>query len=396
MSIIIKRPELEEFLRKNGRRLLYGRRKTGKTFYTRYVLRNYQYFIVRKGGSIYDPVNDEEFDTKTFLRICRKEDNIILDEFHRADSKLFDALHAGEFCENLVFITSTMHYYREFTSGPEAPLKGLFSIRRVGLISPVDLLRYEWGEVDKEFFELLVFYQEPALISRDLKDIVYSGREFAKSLVGEILDEEDYTFTRRYNAVLEAIAAGKNKLTEITNYLYSRGLLPKPSTSYITKYLEILVKTGLLEKIEIFGRKKSIYRHVSPLTELEYYLETRYGFGEVPLTWHYLKKILENILPLLVERFIERFLAELYGLKPVKILDPEIDIALLDYRRVRIVAEVKWVNRITRETVRKIESKLFRFEDAEKILIVPDKAIVPETSLSVWDIETLINKAKKR
>jgi len=197
---------------------------------------------VRKGGSIYDPVNDEEFDTRMFLRICRKEDNIILDEFHRADSKLFDALHAGECCKKLIFITSTMHYYRQFTSGSEAPLKGLFSIRRVGLILPIDLLRYEWGIVDKEFFELLVFYQEPALISRDLKDIVYSGREFAKSLVGEILDEEDYTYTRRYNAVLEAIAAGKNKLTEITNYLYSRGLLPKPSTSYITKYLEILGK----------------------------------------------------------------------------------------------------------------------------------------------------------
>ena len=39
------------------------------------------------------------------------------------------------------------------------------------------------------------------------------------------------------------------------------------------------------------------------------------------------EKILENILPLLVERFIERFLAELYGLRPVKILDPGIDIA---------------------------------------------------------------------
>ncbi len=80
----------------------------------------------------------------------------------------------------------------------------------------------------------------------------------------------------------------------------------------------------------------------------------------------------------------------------MKIPDSKIDAALLDYKRVKRVTEVKRVNMIMRETVRKIESKLFRFEDAEKILIVPDKTIVPETSLSVWDIETLINKAKKR
>ncbi len=69
MSIIVRRPRLEEFLRRSSRRLLYGRRKTGKTFYVRYVLSGYQYFIVRKGGIIHDPVEDQEIDTRTFIRL---------------------------------------------------------------------------------------------------------------------------------------------------------------------------------------------------------------------------------------------------------------------------------------------------------------------------------------
>ena len=53
-----------------------------------------------------------------------------MDEFRRAEPRLFDAIQAGICSENLVFITSTMHYFRRFTKGTEAPLKGLFSIMK--------------------------------------------------------------------------------------------------------------------------------------------------------------------------------------------------------------------------------------------------------------------------
>ncbi len=396
MGILVKRPQLEEFLKTSGRRLLYGRRKTGKTFYARYVLADYHYYIVRKGGVIYNPVEDLELDTRAFIKICRVEDNIILDEFHRAHPRLFDVIQAGLCTENLVLITSTMHYHRRFTEGPEAPLKGLFSIRMVGLLSPIELLNTEWPMNGRELIEHLVFYQEPTLIGRSLKDIILSGKEFAQSLIGEVLDEEDQVHTRRYDMILEAIAAGKNKLSEIASYLYSRGVIPSASTSYITKYIDILVKSGLIERVEVWGKKrKSYYRHVSPLTEIEYYLNAKYGFFDLPLTWDYIEKILYNYMPLLIEKFMEKLLAELMGLKPVKILEPEIDIALVEYNRIKLVAEVKWKNKITREEIRRIEEKLNKFEEAEKILIVPDQTIVPETTLKVLDIETIIDLAKK-
>jgi len=396
VSIIVRRPWLEEFLRMSGRRLLYGRRKTGKTFYARYVLPHYQYFIVRKGGIIYDPIEDQELDTRTFIRICRIQDNIIVDEFHRAEPRLFDAIQAGVCSGNIVFITSTMHYYKRFMEGSEAPLKGLFSIRHVGLLSPLELLSHEWSMEGKQLIEHLVFYQEPTLIGRSLKDIVFSGKEFARSLVGEILDEEDQVHTRRYDAILEAVAAGKNRLTEIASYLYARRLIPKPSTSHITKYVDILLKTGLLERIEVWGKKrKSYYRHVSPLIEIEYYLNAKYGFFDLPLTWSYIEKILDHYMPILVERFMERFLAELLGLKPVKILEPEIDITLVEFKKIKLVAEVKWKNKLSRREVKEVEDKLLRFEEARKILIVPDQTIVPETTLEVWDIRTLREEVKR-
>ncbi|WP_317895699.1 ATP-binding protein [Pyrofollis japonicus] len=395
---VIERPTLKRFLLKPGRRLLYGRRKTGKTFYTRYVLRDYEYFIVRRGGKIYSFADDMELDTRTFIKICKTVDKVILDEFHRANKLVFDAIHANECRENLVLITSTLHYYRQFVEATDAPLKGLFNTRQVGLVSPVDLLASSWDIDDpKKLVEILVFYQEPGMIGFDLEDIVFTGRELAPSLVGEVLDEEDYVRTKRYDAILEALAAGSSKPSEIANYLYARGLLEKPNPSLITKYLNIMTRTGLIERVEIWGKQRgSIYRHASPLTELIYYLDARYGFFDVPPEWGFVKKAVEQRIPLLVERFFERFLSELYGLKPVKILQPEIDIALAEFKRLRIVAEVKWSKRVTRQEVREAEAKLSSLKAEERFLIVPDESVVAaETWLKVIDVRKAVLLARR-
>ena len=395
--MVVERPGLRRFLEAGGRRLLYGRRKTGKTFYARLVLRDYQYFIVRRGGSIYDPEADEELDTRAFLRICRLSDRIILDEFHRADPRILDAIHAGSCAENLVLITSTLHYYRRFVDAPEAPLKGLFLLRRVDLLSPVELLRVDWGVEDpKRLFELLTLYQEPMLVGRRLEDIVAAGMEYARSLVGEVLDEEDHRFTRRFDAILEALAAGRTRLTEISSYLYARGLLEKDSPSLITKYLGVMTLVGLIDRLEVWGGRGSIYRHHSPLTDLAYYLQARYEFYEVPAPLDYGLRAAEQRLPLLVEVFVERLLSHLYGLKPVKVLEPEVDVALVRGRRLALVAEVKWVSRsLRRDEVRRIEAKLHSLGAERSILVVPDAGLVPETSLEVWDAERLIEEARR-
>ncbi len=36
----------------------------------------------------------------------------------------------------------------------------------------------------------------------------------------------------------------------------------------------------------------------------------------------------------------------------MKILEPEVDVALVDYRRLKVVGKVKWKRRVTRKEVR--------------------------------------------
>ncbi len=399
MGIVVERPLLRRFLLRGGRRLLYGRRKTGKTFYARHVLRGYTYFIVRPGGVIYDPVEDEELSTGAFLRLCRAGDRIILDEFHRAERRLFDAVQAGVCAENLVFITSTLHLHRSLVEPPAAPLKGLFAERRVGLLSPVELLSHPWPEPGdwRSFVELLTLYQEPSLIGWSLEDVVAAGREFARSLVGEVLTEEDHAYTARYDAILEAIAAGHERAGEIASYLHAHGLLEKPSTGAVTKYLLEMTRMGLLESLEVWGkRRRRVYRHASPLTDLVYYLDARYGFYDLPLPEARALKAAEQRLPILVERFVERLLADARGLRPVRVLEPEVDVALVEHRRLRLVAEVEWTRgRLGRRELERIEARLLSLPAEERLLVVPDASqLAAETGLRVLDAQGLVEEAR--
>lgn len=390
MGIIVRRPRLEGFLRRGGRRLLYGRRKTGKTFYARLALRDYYYYIVRRGGTIYDPAEDYELSLRGFLRECGSG-KVILDEFHRAPPRLMDSLQAGQCGGDLVLITSTLHHYRRFVEGPDAPLKGLFAEKRVGLLSPLELLSTpsllsgdSWEDARR-----LVFYQEPPAIGWSLEDIVESGWDYSKSLVGEVLDEEDVAYTGRMDALLEAVAAGKTRLSEIASYLYTRGLLPKPSTGLVTKYIQLSTRLGLLERVPVWGRRRrSIYRHVSPLTWASYYLQARYGFYDAAGDTGFGVRVVKQLLPRLMERFAERFFAELYGLKPVKVLEPEVDIALVEYSRLKLVGEVKWRHRISRADVEAAEAKLLRLA-SHAVLVVPSRDAVPPTRLEVWGLEEM-------
>ncbi len=394
MGIIVRRPSLEEFLRSGGRRLLYGRRKTGKTFYARLVLPEYKYFIVRRGGLFMDPETGEEFGLGAFLRMCGER--VIVDEFHRADARFFDALQAGSCGGDIVLVTSTLHFYRRFVEGPEAPLKGLFSLRRVDLLSPLELLAADWGLGGRELVERLVFWQEPVLVGKSLEECVVSGSVFARSLVGEVLDEEDASYSRRFDAILEAVAGGATRLSEIASYLHSKGLVEKASTSHITKYVDAMVKMGLLERVEIWGRERgSFYRHASPLTDIVYYLDARYGLRDYPAPWGFVERVVRERMPLLVERFVERFMAEYFGLKPVKVLDPEVDVALVSFKKIEVAAEVKWKHGLTPSEVRRAEERLSRLHAPRRILVAPE-AVSAGSGLEVWSVEDLVQMARER
>ncbi len=68
-----------------------------------------------------------------------------------------------------------------------------------------------------------------------------------------------------------------------------------------------------------------------------------------------------------------------YGLPAVNIDEPEIDFALASFKRIKVVGEVKW-GKVTAKDVTETEKKLAQF-DAERLLVVPEKAGLPRSKL---------------
>lgn len=395
MSIFIRRRGLEEFLKTTGRRLLYGRRKTGKTFYSRRTLGDYDYYIVRRGGIFYDPENQTEYAAREFIQLCRRTDKIIIDEFHRAPPILFDTIQAGSCPTDIVLVTSTLHYHRKYTATPNAPLKGLFLTYSVGLISPLDLVFHPWPSLTNDLLERLIFYQEPVLVGRSLREIMLYSGDIARSLAGEVLAEEDYEATLRYHHILEGLSMGKTRISELSSYLYSRGLIPGQSPSYITKYIDAMLKIGLIEKIPVWGKRKSIYRHLSPLTHTAYYLNAKYGIWDIPVGEDFLYNTGRTTIPNLMEIFVERMLSQDCGLRPVKILQPEIDIALTRRRKPWLIAEVKWRDNIRREDLRKTIDKLTNVKSAVKLMITKEQHDY-KTNIPILTLRELVEIIKEQ
>jgi len=143
--------------------------------------------------------------------------------------------------------------------------------------------------------------------------------------------EEDVELTVRYSAILSAVANGKVYSSEISSYLFSRGLIDKDNPGLISQYLRNLIQMGLIKAIPVEGRRKAFqYRHMSPITDFAYYLNEKYGFFEADIDENRIKTILAERISKYMEWFFEDFLVKTFGLQPVKIAKPEleVDIAL--------------------------------------------------------------------
>ena len=105
--------------------------------------------------------------------------------------------------------------------------------------------------------------------------------------------------------------------------------------------------------------------------------------------------ILNEKTSLHVEQFFRNMLSEIFGLgkEMISEKDYEVDIALTDFKKLKIVGEVKWKRRITKNEIKRIEHVLKRF-DCRKILIVPDKENIEGkiSGIEVWDVKKILNE----
>lgn len=390
MRIIPRRIELDK-LSGPGWKMLYGRRKTGKTFLVDHFIDYDEFFFVNRDGTVHDRLNGEKMTYSEFARLFPRllERKVVIDEFHRLPGEFLDLLHAhstkakGE----VILITSTLWLAQRLLSMAESPLLGVVSPVRVGLIDEREILVELSKELKgKELIEAAVYLREPLLVPlyspplrEFLSGFLFSSGPFVSELVGETFGEEGRELTRVYLGIMMEVANGKGTSTELSSALFSRGLLEKDNPGTLQKYLSILTDMGILRKFLVHGkrRKKFVYRHASPLLDLHFYLETKYAYTELETSREFIRKAVDQKLPRHVEDFIADLLARVYGLRRVSVELPELelDIVLKGFKRIELVGEVKWKEGVSREEIRKIEEKLSRF-DCRRVLVVPDYGVL--------------------
>jgi hypothetical protein len=399
---IIRFKDLESWKNIGKWVLVYGRRKTGKSYFVKNNVKWDKYYFVGRSGDIF--VDDEKISYETFIRevvqSLENEKTIVIDEIQRLPEEFFDRLHNIGVKGRLIAITSTIWLTKELL-GKRSPMLGLFSEFRMDIIDERDILLNLHDRIKdpKELIEYAVFLREPWLIplweeTESFFDALpFNVKITVPALIGEIFTEEERQYSRIYDAILKAIANGKRISTEIASYLYSLRLIPAEDPSLVHPFLKILQNIGLIEKIKIYEKNKYYYRISSPIVDYYYYLDAKYGISEREVQSLQAKKVLEIKMPHYVEQFIMNLLSKIFGLWPEKIIEKnhEIDIALVDFKKLKAVVEVKWRKNITNEVLKEVERKLEKY-NCRKILIVPNKEELPSSSekLEIWDVKKIL------
>ncbi len=385
-EIVIKRYREEGVWGTLGnRRLVYGRRKTGKSFFVRKFTEWDRYFVVGEGGNVYE--GGEEVGYDVLKDRIKNGEYVVVDEFHRLPGEFLSFLQAAN-PERITLVTSTLHLAREI-AGKGSPIMGMFGMMRFGLISPLDALlslKEYWS--GRELVERAVYYSDPFVLQynplQTLKNVLGVALWTVPLITSEVFTEEERELTRTYQRVLRALPGRYAKYGDIKARVGREGAY----------YLESLIKMGILEKIRVWRSRRYLYRHVSPVFDLYYYLDAKYSISE---TGKLPGEAILYLLPFHVEVFAERYFSELFGLRPVKILRPEVDIALVEFKRLEVVGEVKWKERVSRREIKEVEEKLDGLDVERKILVVPEESVLEgETDLDVWDVERMVREAERK
>jgi hypothetical protein len=354
----IPRKEIEKIRSTKGWLLVFGRRKTGKTFLLRNFIDHDRYYLVRRDGVVvsgderpvrYDNINHFMDHLRSLLL-----DNkiVILDEFQRMPGYFQDEISLVHPNGRLILSGSSFQMTSKILSS-SSPLLGMLGEVKIDILDPFDALRPLDLPPDKAV-EYAAFLRDPWTIPifrfkgdflKDLWRVIDHSKNAIPGLIGEIFSEESRRRSIAYESVLRIIGAGTWSTSEISHTLFTRGIIDKDDSRLITSYIRNMVDMGLIEEIPLFrNRKKMIYRIKSPVMETYYYLVDRHSIDEREV---HLKEVIDN-LKKMVNLQIERFFAESYRIilagNREYSLDPEIDFIITEgrKRKTRMFGEVKW------------------------------------------------------
>ncbi len=405
LMMIIERKEIGEIKDINKWLLIYGRRKTGKTFLVEHFLDYDEYFFVKRDRSIISKKDETQISVDTFQTIFKRalknQQTVVIDEFHRLGSDFLDLLQYTEKTGKLILISSTLFLSHQLFS-KQSPILGFFAEIPLSIISLTDTVQaLQSDQLDKKtLVEMGIILREPLTIDFFKKadkprsffaKIMKYNVKTIPALIGEIFIEEDRKISAMYEGILRAIAAGKTKSGEISSYLFSRKLLKKDDPSLVQQYLKNLIEVGIIRKIPVYRKNRFVYKHVSPLALIFYYADEKYNISERMLVESEITDIIDEIMPLIVEDNIRLFLSERFGLHEhiVQEKEYEIDGCLLKFKSAEIALEVKWGKRID---FARVSENLSKVSAKRKILFVPDKNKIDKTfsDIEIVDISDFL------
>ncbi len=359
MNITVKRREAE--LLGNNWALVYGRRKVGKTFMLR-RFQSWDYFVlVSRDGNIWiDGADVERFtnidDFLSFLlKALRERKRVVIDEFQRLPDYILEKAATMHPSGTLILSGSSMRVVKEILGG-RSPLLGLLEEHPIGLINARDMAE----SLDiKNFLDYTIYARDPWLIPllsgksiyEDLYRVMAHAQSTIPSLIGEIFREEERVLTSTYEGVIECIGSGHGKPSEIASILYSRGRIPKDSASAVVPYIKNLIKMGILKELELYGSRKKVYRMVSPIFSVFYFLSDKYEMEFNLPSFDAMKDNIMRVHGLCYEDFVVETIARIMGGSLRYSLEPEIDGIIVDRKgRPMATVEVKHGN-ITKSEV---------------------------------------------
>lgn len=400
--MIIHRPSEEKELKSVGKwTMIYGRRKTGKSFLVQNSIHYDEYFFVNRDRTILSKGKEGQVDYNALIEVVRRSlesgKTVVVDEFHRLDSKFFDYLHSMEKSGRLILLTSTLFLAKKLLS-EKSPLLGLFHEKQIYIIDLNDCLsalrHRNLGK--RELLETAIMLREPINVEYfdSKKNIRESAVEMLKgsvnavpALMGEIFLEEERGLSKIYESIVRAVANGKVVSGEISSSLFSKGLIPKDNPGTLQPYLATLVDIGLLKRIEVYGKNRFAYKVPSPLMRLFFYADEKYGISQRRLSEAELLRIMAELIPKIVEDGVREYLAYKFGLGEAiaESKDYDIDGLLMRFKKPEIAIEVKWGRNIGMAEIRKAEHTLAMIGTRKKILFVPDKTGLSSKTLEILD-----------
>jgi hypothetical protein len=403
--MIIKREEVDEIkeIKRKKWLLIYGRRKTGKTFLVENFLDYDDYFFVKRDRTIISKKDGKEINYETLTTLIERdlssEKTVVIDEFHRLGEDFLDFIHLVKKEGELILISSTLFLSKKLFAS-RSPILGFFAEVPVTLISLDDSLKaLKNFDMDKDkLLEMAILLREPLAIEyfdekanprKVIARIIMHSVKTIPALVGEIFMEEGRSMSAIYEGVLRAIATGKTVSGEISSYLFSRRIIKKDDPSLIQQYLKNLMEFGIVKRIKVYGKKKLVYKHVSSLSRIFYYADEKYNISERRLNEKELQRIVDEIMPRVVEDNVREFLSEKFGLEEsiIQAKDFDVDGCLLRFKKPEIMVEVKWGQKIKME---KVAAALKRIKVKRALLFVPDKGKVKDKEIEVVDVSDFI------